>query len=1383
MALRIWRPLAWLAGLLLGVPVALLALALLAVLVGANTSPGRRLIEREAGSLSGGLVVIEGLGGRFPDALTIRRLTLQDRLGSYASLDGIRLNWRPLRLLGLTARVDLVSVEHIRVLRKPAPNPDARPQPAERSGGSSLPNLGVDIRRLRVGSLDLDQGVAGLAARLGLDGHLRVAGIAPLLSGLGIASLPDSDIGLALTRQDHAGFVSLVAATGPRRLALHLHAADPQAGLVSALTGLTLLDPVTLALDLDGPRDAEPLTLALRAGAVSLDAGGVADLLTRQFDLRARGRAPAMQPRPGIAWDGLSLDAHLVGTPAAPAGSGTLLIDRLAAAGAGVARLSAAFSGAASDGVATGPATLRATAEGVRLPGPRPDLLAATPLTLQATLHEEQPGHPVDLVLFHALAQLTGRIFTAPDGRSQAMHGSLGLTLPQLAPLAAAGGVALDGHAALRADFSLGAATVLGLGGSFALTGGQAQAVGLIGDQGTIGLTASRAGSELRLYSLDLHGRALSLQASGSDLSGALDARFGLRLPDLQAALPTLRGALALDGTARGPLDDLGASLAASGTVGTATMASGPLRLSLDAAHLPHAPQGRVHLEGVLDRAPLILDAALQRLDDGASHLTLDRLGWKSAAGHADLTLPAGATLPLGSFELRMTRLADLSRLVGQPIGGSLNAALRTTQPAGAAHPTLRVDLAGAASLPAARIAALALRGTVQDPAGDAKLDLALRADGILAHGITGSARATARGPRTALAIALDGAFEHVAGAPARIDAALVLDLPARRVALDRLGAQAKGEALRLLAPSRIGFGPRVEVDRLRASLAPVAGGVAPAILDLAGSLSPRLDLTASLANLTPALATPFVPGLDAAGVLALQARLTGTTARPQGTVHLTAQGLRLRRGPGASLPPAEIDARADLAGASARVVARLDAGRQIGLTLSGAAPLAAEGALGLRAAGHVDLAIANAVLGAQGRQAAGQLALDLGVSGTPAAPRLDGTIRLSGGQVQDFAQGLRLTDIDALIRAQGQALSVERFVARAGDGSIGASGSVGVLAPGLPVDLHLTASRARPLSSDLLTAVLDADLSVRGQAASRLDLAGSVTIDSASINIPSGLPPSVAKLDVRRPGDEPAPPAAPAAAVGLDLSLRAPGQIFVRGHGLDAELGGALHVGGTTAAPVIQGGFDMHRGTFSLVGATLTFTKGRVGFDGAGVTNKIDPSLDFTAESFVNADVARLHVGGYADAPKITLSSTPPLPQDQVLALILFQQSTTQLSPLQIASLAAALAELSGVGGGGPGVLGSVRGTLGLDRLSIGSGGANSTGASVEAGKYVARGVYVGARQSTSGSGTQAQVQVDLTKRLKLNTVVGTGGTVTGTTTPENDPGSSVGLTYQFQY
>ncbi len=1377
---RVRRIALWIAGLLVGAPLALIALALVVVLIGANTGPGRHLIERQAASLSGGLVTLTGLGGRFPDHLRVAHVEVHDHLGTWLTLDGIRLDWHPLALIRRRARIDLASIDRIAVARTPVPDPDRKPAPPSKSGGSSVPNFAIDLRALHVGALDVAAPVTGLAADVGIDGHVQVAGIAPLLSGVSVATLPDSDIALDVRRLDHPGAVTLTTVTTADRLGLHLRADDPQGGLVTALAALPMLDPLTLSLDLDGPRDASAVDLALHAGPVTLAAKGSANLLTRHFDLRTTGRAPPMQPRPGIAWNGLSLDAHVSGTPTAPDGSGRLVLDNLTAPGVGLSRLVADFAGEAKDGAASGPATLHAVLDGLRIPGPRPALLAASPVILDATLHNEQPGRPVDVTLFHELAQIQGRVFTAP-----ALHGHLGITLPQLAPLAEAGGVALDGHAAIGTDFELrNGAEILGLGGTLAITGGQPQAAGLIGDAGRIALTASLAGHDVRVYGLAVDGRALHLDASGTDLADTLDLQTNLHLPDLQAALPTLRGAIGLNATVHGPLDDLAASVRAIGDVGSNIIPQGPLRLALDATHLPKAPEGRITLDGTLDRAPLTLAANVARLPDGATHVTLDRLGWKSAIGHADMTLPAGAKLPLGTLDVRMTRLADLSRIAGQAISGSLKALIQTQQAAGQPHPVAHVDVSGSLGAKAAHVGQLALRGTVVDPAGSPDIDLALRADGIAASGITGDARTTAKGPQTALSVVLNGAFEHVAGSPASIDTALLLDLPGKHVQVTRLAGTAKGEVLRLLGPARIGFGAPVEVDHLRASLAASGGTAAPAQLDIAGKISPRLDLAASVTNVTPALAKPFAPNLDATGLIALQARLTGTTAKPDGTVTLTARDLHLRTGPGASLPPGTLEAKAVLASGIARIDARLDAGRQIALAVAGTAPTSATGALGLRARGNIDLAVANAVLGAEGRQAGGHLALDMGVSGTVQAPRLDGTIRLERGQIQDFAQGVRLTDIEALITARGQSMGIDRFVAHAGDGTLEASGTVGALLPGLPVDLRLTARHARPLSSDLLTAVLDMDITARGQAQSRLDVAGLVTIESASINIPNSLPASVATLNVIRPGETPPPPASAAVSrvVGLDLAVNSPGQIFVRGHGLDAEMAGRLHVGGTTTAPQVTGGFDMRRGTFSLAGVTLTFTRGRVGFNGAGVTNSIDPSLDFTAESFVDADVARLNVGGYASAPKITLSSNPPLPQDQVLALILFQQTSTKLSTTQLASLAAALAELSS-GGGGGGVLNSVRSTLGLDRLSIGSGGANTTGASVEAGKYVAKGVYVGARQSTSGSGTQAQVQIDLTRRLKLDTVVGTGGQVTGTTTPENDPGSSVGLKYQFQY
>src|SRR6202012_1316886 len=121
------------------------------------------------------------------------------------------------------------------------------------------------------------------------------------------------------------------------------------------------------------------------------------------------------------------------------------------------------------------------------------------------------------------------------------------------------------------------------------------------------------------------------------------------------------------------------------------------------------------------------------------------------------------------------------------------------------------------------------------------------------------------------------------------------------------------------------------------------------------------------------------------------------------------------------------------------------------------------------------------------------------------------------------------------------------------------------------------------------------------------------------------------------------------------------------------------------------------------------------------------------------------------------------------------FGQSTQQLSPFQLAAIAQAAASFGGVGGSDP--LAAMRGGLGLDRLLVNTASGSNAGATVEAGKYVANGVYVGAKQGTSG-GSQAQVQIDLTKHLKLQTTLCTGGTPATGITPENDPGSSLGLT-----
>jgi len=1340
------RVLKWLLGIVLAV--VLLPFGSIGLLLAAlNVAPGQRLLERQVSSLSGGTVLLSGVSGWFPGAPRIGRIEVRDAQGPWLAIEGAALDWSPLRLLGRDAAVRVLSADRVSVLRLPVSN-----AAGTSSGGTFQLPVRVDVDALHVGRLELAAAVAGTAAVASVDGAAH------------LSSLTQGDVDVSLHALDGpGGSYRLSGHVDPAAVRATLSVQEPAHGLVAGLAHLPDLGGLSVQASLDGPWQGAMTKLAVAAGGLRADAHGSIDLNGRAADLDVTASAPAMAPAPGVAFSAVSLDAHVHGPLTAPDLRGRLVVDGLAASGAAVRHLTADISGN------QGAAALAGRVEGLRIPGPRPDLLEAAPLLLHADARLDQAERPASFSLSHPLLSVRG---TAQTGGTVAAQAHV--ELPDLTPFAAIGGVDLQGGTAfdLRASTGNGNSDIV-VDGTLGLTGGMAPAPALIGKQARFGVTAALHGADASLSRLTLDGRSVSLQASGGLAGGRrLDLTAAVALSDLHDLAATLAGNAALHARVQGPTDNLALQADLAGDVATNGVPRGHVTANVAAQGLPGAPTGTAAAAGQLDGAPVALAASVTRTAGGDTGVTIERSDWKSAHAQGALTLAHGATLPLGHLELRMTQLADLRRLTGQALTGSVQALLDLTQADGHVTAAAKLRAEGAGLAGTASVAHAAVDARVLDPTGDMRVDATLAADGVQAPGMTGgSVKVAVAGPQSALAIRMQANAGGLAGAPAAASGNAVLDLPGRAVAVSALTASGRGQALRLLAPARVSFGDAVAVDRLRL-------GVGRAVLDLAGRLSPTLDATASLHNVTADLARVAAPDLQADGVLNAQARLTGSPTRPTGTVRLTAAGLHLRTGPASSLPPAAITANATLAGATARVAASLSAGRSR-LNVTGTVPVQAGAAMNLRAAGGIDLALLDPMLSAAGRRVRGQLTLDATATGTLAAPVASGSVRLANGEVQDFAQGLHLSRIEALVEGSGGSVRIASLTARAGEGSISVDGSVG-LKPPMPVDLRITASRAKPLASDLLTAVLDAQLSLRGDLGGQLAAAGRIVIDSAQIRVPERLPASLATLNVRLPGQKPPPPPSPGPDVALNLTVVAPGQIFVRGRSLDAELQGHLTVGGTAAHPQPQGGFAMRRGSVGVAGQTLTFTTGKVGFDGSG---KLDPTLDFVASNVTGNTTATLNVGGYASDPKITLSSIPALPQDEVLAHLLFGQSAASLGPFQLAQIAAALAQLTGVGGGGFDPLGSVRSGLGLDRLAVGGSGTGS-GTSVQAGKYVARGVYLGAKQSTAGSGTQAQVQVDITKALKLETDIGTGGgTATGAGSATSSNGTNVGLTYQFEY
>jgi translocation and assembly module TamB len=585
-----------------------------------------------------------------------------------------------------------------------------------------------------------------------------------------------------------------------------------------------------------------------------------------------------------------------------------------------------------------------------------------------------------------------------------------------------------------------------------------------------------------------------------------------------------------------------------------------------------------------------------------------------------------------------------------------------------------------------------------------------------------------------------------------------------------------------LLSPATVSFADGLSIGDLKL-------GAQQAILEIDGRISPTLDMRASLKQVKPELVNAFVPGLLAAGTIQADAQMQGSTSAPTGKLHLEAMGIRGANDAARGLPAVDMHADAQLLGNTAKVDAKLTAGSASNLTLTGDAPLAADGALNLKLGGKLDIGLLNPLVEASGRHVTGAVTIDTTVTGAAANPEIGGTVKLANGSVRDYTQGVNLTDITGQFTGSHGTLQIQTLTAKAAPGTVSITGTIGVLQPHIPVDLKLMAKNAQPIASNIITANLNADMHIGGTAREQLDVEGELYVNRATIEIPSGFPPDVAVLDVRRPGKGPPPKPEKPLVITLNMAVDAPRQILVKGRGLDSEMGGQIKIHGTTDIPIVSGEFELQKGSFTLGSSQLNFSSGTVTFNGEGLKKKIDPTLDFVAQTVVADVTATVKITGLAASPKIELSSTPDLPQDEIMARLLFGESAAQLSALQVVQIGAALASLGG-GGGGLNPLTKLQKTLGLDRLTVGSDsnpttGANSqtnNGYSVEAGRYVSSRVFVAVKESTTGT-SQLAVDVDLTKHLKLQTRLGNGSTTTQGTTPENDPGSSVGLAYQFEY
>ena len=421
-----------------------------------------------------------------------------------------------------------------------------------------------------------------------------------------------------------------------------------------------------------------------------------------------------------------------------------------------------------------------------------------------------------------------------------------------------------------------------------------------------------------------------------------------------------------------------------------------------------------------------------------------------------------------------------------------------------------------------------------------------------------------------------------------------------------------------------------------------------------------------------------------------------------------------------------------------------------------------------MRFSGTLPFSLLAARLAEEGFILTGNAAVELSLSGVATAPVIAGTVSTSGARLVDVRRNLAVNDIAARVSLDGNQATVQQMTGMlASGGRISASGTVGV-APGsnYPANLAVQLGDITYVNGTLVTADVAGDLTVTGPLLSAPVVGGALRVSTAGITIPEKLPASLSEIDIQHrnaPRDvtamnrqvhKDAGGDSAGSGIGLDLTIDAPSRIFARGRGINAELGGNLTIRGTSANPAVSGAFTLRRGRLEILARRLEFSRGTIGFGGGLV-----PALDLMANTTAGSTEISVTIAGLASNPTVNFASSPALPQDEILAQLIFNRSMSKLSAVQIAQLAAAVSQLSGGRSGS--LLEGLRSQLGVDDLDITT---DSEGrAQLSVGKYLNDRTYIELKQDPESGGGKAVINLEVGRDVKLRGEAGSGGGAAG--------------------
>ena len=983
-------------------------------------------------------------------------------------------------------------------------------------------------------------------------------------------------------------------------------------------------------------------------------------------------------------------------------------------------------------------------------------------------------GEPIQLAEFRIVgAALTAALAGVIDGTD--FRGDIALQTSSISPFSGLAERDLDGALSLAAN-----GAIMPLTGGFDLTLNGTGTNLAIGDEvadrllaGTVDLSGrvARTAAGLTADDFRIANAQVQFTADGNYASDTADFAINLDLADLSLLSGRASGALSVTGTAVGN-GETGLALNLDAGVETGTLAGRSLRdamISFQGTTIDNVLDGGISGSAELDGYRTVLGA---EIDIEGTTQSVSDLDFQAAGTRitGDLVRNTESGLIDGDLAIVSPDLSVPAALALLEAKGSLSAEVALAPRDGAQAASMRADARNLVVNDIA-VGSADVVANAWDLFGVPVVDGRAEASNVSVAG-TSIERLTATAQQDGQTTNFDAQGALATGTDLDLAGSLTPVDGGYRLALDRAELEQGALVARLAQPTVLQVtGSSVALDAVRFD-------VGSGSITATGSAGQALDVALRVEALPLSIANAVAPGLGLAGTLSGQARITGDAGDPSVSFEASAGGVSAAAIAGYGITPLSATATGSYGGGTV-TLASLAANGAGGLNLSGSGrvPLGGNG-LDVTLAGSAPLALGNRFVADRGGQLSGVANFNARVSGSLANPQFGGSISTEGAGYVDPELNLRLVGISGSASLSGTTLTIERLGAGlATGGTVSASGTVG-LTPTLPANVRLALNAARYADGNLFVATVSGGLSLTGNLAGSPLLSGDVLVEEANITVPENFGGGAALVDVNHVNTPraveqtlirariddatgaPIPQSRPGGLL-LDVNVRAPNQIFIRGRGLDAEVGGSVRLTGPLDNIQPVGGFSLSRGRLSILGQRVTFESGTVTLVG-----DLDPFLNLVGRAEGDGITVFVTVSGRASDIDVSFTSNPVLPQDEVLSRLIFNRSMGELSPLQLAKLAGAAAEL--VGGGGGGLADSLRDAAGLADLDIVTD--DSGNVAVQAGTYIQDNVYLGVQAGANGQ-SKVTINLDVTDDLKVTGAAG------------QDGNSSLGVFYELDY